>query len=392
MTLKEIHARGFALSKELARARENERDARLLLPDAEESEDEAGELVFELSATTEEWAILEECFPLNAYAQQLVGLSDGQRLPEDKDVNTLEQFEVEPKQFEEDNDDDVEEGAEDEEWTTTYEAFEDEGDDRSWAWLAKENEYRASIGNLENQVRELQFESGLQVAADEGEKKRLAKENEALRAQIQKMKIAAENPARSAKYEKLINNLRQKVNDYNFDLNKAESELAMARKQLAKNADERAHLVKQLKEKYDNEVAGLKKRVITTENKTMRQAKNFKDEREQCYTTMAWLERDLQQLQDHNWVAEQTLEARTEQIGRLLQEKNVLDVVVSYNMLLGRPWIHVARAVPSTLHQMVKFEWDRREIVVHGEDNLYVPSDAIVPFIEFEDEKGPWVY
>ncbi|XP_070008734.1 uncharacterized protein [Nicotiana sylvestris] len=37
----------------------------------------------------------------------------------------------------------------------------------------------------------------------------------------------------------------------------------------------------------------------------------------------------------------------------------VLDIVVSYNLLLGRPWIHADNAVPSTLHQIVKFEWDR---------------------------------
>ncbi|XP_070026073.1 uncharacterized protein [Nicotiana sylvestris] len=37
-------------------------------------------------------------------------------------------------------------------------------------------------------------------------------------------------------------------------------------------------------------------------------------------------------------------------------EFQVLDVAVSYNLLLGRPWIHTAKAVPSTLHQMVKFE------------------------------------
>ncbi|XP_070004412.1 uncharacterized protein [Nicotiana sylvestris] len=73
-------------------------------------------------------------------------------------------------------------------------------------------------------------------------------------------------------------------------------------------------------------------------------------------------------------------------------EFQVLDVAVSYNMLLGRPWIHAAKAVPSTLHQMFKFEWDRQEIVVHGEDNLCVPNDAIIPFIEFEDDKGQRVY
>ncbi|XP_070009029.1 uncharacterized protein [Nicotiana sylvestris] len=40
-------------------------------------------------------------------------------------------------------------------------------------------------------------------------------------------------------------------------------------------------------------------------------------------------------------------------------EFQVLDVAVSYNLLLGQPWIHASKAVLSTLHQMVKFEWDR---------------------------------
>ncbi|XP_070026223.1 uncharacterized protein [Nicotiana sylvestris] len=70
----------------------------------------------------------------------------------------------------------------------------------------------------------------------------------------------------------------------------------------------------------------------------------------------------------------------------------VLDIAVSYNLLLGQPWIHATKSVPSTLHQMVKFEWDRQEIIVHVEDNLCAHSDASVPFIEVEDEKGPWVY
>ncbi|XP_075099397.1 uncharacterized protein LOC142176187 [Nicotiana tabacum] len=34
----------------------------------------------------------------------------------------------------------------------------------------------------------------------------------------------------------------------------------------------------------------------------------------------------------------------------------VIDVPASYNLLLGRPWIYVSRAVASTLHQAVKFE------------------------------------
>ncbi|XP_070013215.1 uncharacterized protein [Nicotiana sylvestris] len=37
-------------------------------------------------------------------------------------------------------------------------------------------------------------------------------------------------------------------------------------------------------------------------------------------------------------------------------EFQVLDTSASYNLLLGRPWIHVAGAGASTLHQAVKFE------------------------------------
>ncbi|XP_070050941.1 uncharacterized protein [Nicotiana tomentosiformis] len=73
-------------------------------------------------------------------------------------------------------------------------------------------------------------------------------------------------------------------------------------------------------------------------------------------------------------------------------EFQVLDMVVSYNLLLGRPWIHAVKAVPSSLHQMVKFEWDRQEIVVHGDENLCAYNDTTVPFIKAEDDKGPWVY
>ncbi|XP_070036516.1 uncharacterized protein [Nicotiana tomentosiformis] len=73
-------------------------------------------------------------------------------------------------------------------------------------------------------------------------------------------------------------------------------------------------------------------------------------------------------------------------------EFQVLYVSVSYNLLLGRPWIYAAKAVPSSLHQMVKFEWDRQEIVVHGDEDISTYNGPPVPFIEAGDDKGPWVY
>ncbi|KAH0763564.1 hypothetical protein KY290_019637 [Solanum tuberosum] len=41
----------------------------------------------------------------------------------------------------------------------------------------------------------------------------------------------------------------------------------------------------------------------------------------------------------------------------------VMDMDTFYNFLLGRPWIHMAWAVPSTLHQVVKFEHNHQEII-----------------------------
>nr|XP_009767370.1 PREDICTED: uncharacterized protein LOC104218541 [Nicotiana sylvestris] len=63
----------------------------------------------------------------------------------------------------------------------------------------------------------------------------------------------------------------------------------------------------------------------------------------------------------------------------------VVDMVTSYNFLLGRPWIHTARAVPSILHQMLKFEYDGQEIIVHGEDESSVYKDSLIPCIEAKD-------
>ena len=42
----------------------------------------------------------------------------------------------------------------------------------------------------------------------------------------------------------------------------------------------------------------------------------------------------------------------------------------------------MARAVSSTLHQVVKFEHDKQEIIVHGEDDLPITRDPSIPCIE----------
>jgi len=42
----------------------------------------------------------------------------------------------------------------------------------------------------------------------------------------------------------------------------------------------------------------------------------------------------------------------------------IVDIDASFNMLLGRPWIHAAKAVTSTLHQKSKIPLDGKTITI----------------------------
>ncbi|XP_070001954.1 uncharacterized protein [Nicotiana sylvestris] len=144
----------------------------------------------------------------------------------------------------------------------------------------------------------MEFNNDLQTQEAEGERRKLPQENEAIRAQVRKMRIADENPGRSRKDEKLIYSLTQKVRNFEDDLQKTEADLANARAKIAKNAEGRASFVWQLKEKYDKGMA-----------------RDLKTEKEHYYALMSQLEEDLQQLQEQNHIAEQVLDARSQQIG-----------------------------------------------------------------------------
>ncbi|OMO57946.1 hypothetical protein CCACVL1_25645 [Corchorus capsularis] len=60
----------------------------------------------------------------------------------------------------------------------------------------------------------------------------------------------------------------------------------------------------------------------------------------------------------------------------------VLDIDPSYSCLLGRPWIHMAGAVPSTLHQKVKFMTADKLVVVNGQEDMIVAQTNATPYIE----------
>ena len=66
----------------------------------------------------------------------------------------------------------------------------------------------------------------------------------------------------------------------------------------------------------------------------------------------------------------------------------VLDISATYNLLLGSPWIHVAGAVAFTLHQVMKFEWNHQEAIIHGDGINPIYTSQTVPVIENRRKLG----
>ena len=65
----------------------------------------------------------------------------------------------------------------------------------------------------------------------------------------------------------------------------------------------------------------------------------------------------------------------------------VMDIHPSYSMLLGRPWIHAAGAVASSLHQCLKYIINEMLVTVKAEETVSMIKNVSVPFIEADDCK-----
>ena len=59
----------------------------------------------------------------------------------------------------------------------------------------------------------------------------------------------------------------------------------------------------------------------------------------------------------------------------------VIKVDSPYNMLLGRPWLHTAGAIASTLHRRLKFPSEDLLITIMAEKHLTIFKDTSVPYI-----------
>ena len=64
-----------------------------------------------------------------------------------------------------------------------------------------------------------------------------------------------------------------------------------------------------------------------------------------------------------------------------------MDIWSSYNCLLGRPWIHIAGAVPTTLHQKIKFVIEGQLFSIVVEKNMIAATSSGAPYVE-TDEKA----
>ncbi|XP_050919706.1 uncharacterized protein LOC127137279 [Lathyrus oleraceus] len=63
----------------------------------------------------------------------------------------------------------------------------------------------------------------------------------------------------------------------------------------------------------------------------------------------------------------------------------VMDINLAYSCLLGRPWIHVAGAVTSTLHQRMKFLIDDKLVIVCGEEDILVSELSSFRYVEIDE-------
>ncbi|KAI5434826.1 hypothetical protein KIW84_021587 [Lathyrus oleraceus] len=65
-----------------------------------------------------------------------------------------------------------------------------------------------------------------------------------------------------------------------------------------------------------------------------------------------------------------------------------MDIHPAYSCLLGRPWIHEAGTVTSTLHQKLKFVKNGKLVIVGGEKALLVSHMSSFSYVEAEEEVG----
>ena len=64
----------------------------------------------------------------------------------------------------------------------------------------------------------------------------------------------------------------------------------------------------------------------------------------------------------------------------------VLRIQSSFNLLLGRPWIHEVSVIPSSLHQKVKFIHEGRIIIIQSDKDVVTSFEPVLQISHNEDD------
>ena len=64
----------------------------------------------------------------------------------------------------------------------------------------------------------------------------------------------------------------------------------------------------------------------------------------------------------------------------------VLRILTSFNLLLGRPWNHRAETIPSSLHQKVKFIHGGLVITVQSTRDMFASFELVLQINHSEDD------
>ena len=63
-----------------------------------------------------------------------------------------------------------------------------------------------------------------------------------------------------------------------------------------------------------------------------------------------------------------------------------MDISPSYNCLLGWLWIHIDGAIPSTLHQKIKFVIERQLVFIAVEEDMITATSSGAPYVETSEK------
>ena len=64
----------------------------------------------------------------------------------------------------------------------------------------------------------------------------------------------------------------------------------------------------------------------------------------------------------------------------------VLRIPSSFNLLLGRPWIHRAEAIPSSLHQKMKFIHEGQVVIVQSAGDVFISVEPVLQISHSDDD------